>query len=751
MFKLALFLFTHFPAAARQSVGLWVFRWRIGTRFAVLMALAALAAVLLTAAGVRGLGESAQSLQRVYEEHMQPVRTLSQIAQLMLANQHQLELALARTPLDEDATNLYQKQRLNKAAAESIALAIERNYQAIDALWASYLRNGALVGEEKRLAERFAAQRGSYLDNAVKPAVAALRSLDAAQTLRWATSARVLYERTGEDIQTLIALQFDHARSAYETGMQRYEQTRARALWLLPAAMLVLGLLGWWQVRSIIDPLSRVKQVFRRMAQGQLDSHIRIPGRDELSELLGELQQLQSRLAANEQAIHRLAFYDALTELPNRVLLREHIQQALHTGQGRAEHRALLLLDLDHFKTINDTQGHEVGDQFLREMARRLQAQASKPHLVARIGGDEFVVLTGPLDADAPRALEQACALGQRILHALAAPCVLGGQVHHGSASVGLSLFQGGSASLKDLLKRADLAMYQAKNGGRNQVCPFDPAMQTQLEERARLAAALRLALQEKQLHIHLQPQVNHAGHTLGAEALLRWQHPEFGMVPPAQFIPLAETSGLIVPIGLWVLQQTCAQLAQWQGDARTRHLDLSVNVSARQFRQSDFAQQVLHLIDAQRIDATRLVLELTESLVLDDLPDATAKMRRLSARGVRFALDDFGTGYSSLSVLRQLPLHQLKIDRSFVRDAADGAGGTAVVKSILGMANYMGLQVIAEGVETPEQYQALCALQCQQFQGFLFASPMPASAFATWLHQAQASLSPAHPDLAPI
>ncbi len=721
-----------------QGAARWIFRWRIGTRLALMMVLAALVGLWLTASGLRGMQASVGELQRVYAERMTPVRTLSQIAQLMLANQHQLQLALARTP-DGAAGARRPPALLDEDAAQAAALLIERNVQAIDALWHSYAGVLAPDGDETALARRFAEHREDYLRQGMVPALVALRALDHGQILYRAASAGSLYERANADIQALIGWQFERARAIHEEGLQRYQRTRARALWALALTVLVLGLLGWWQICAITEPLRQARQVFARMIQGDWSSPIEVPGRDETSALLAGLRDLQTRLADNEREIEHLIHYDPLTGLPNRRLLREHLARAVEAGRADARQRALMLLDLDNFKTINDTLGHEVGDQYLQQVTQRLQALVRPPHLVARIGGDEFVVVTGALHGERAQALTEALALGESLRAALAAPCHLGatqGAVHHGSTSIGLCLFGAEGASGKELLKRADLAMYQAKAAGRNRLCVFDPQMQTGMAERAALTAALREAVDHRQLALHLQPQVDARGLPVGAEALLRWQHPTLGAVAPARFIPLAESSGLIVPIGQWVLRQACAQLRQWQACEELRHLELAVNVSPRQFQQPDFVAQLLALLDDSGIDATRLVLELTESLVVEDVQDTVDKMRQLHRRGVRFALDDFGTGYSSLALLRQLPLHQIKIDRSFVRDVTHDSGSATIVRTIALLARSLGLQVIAEGIETPAQHRTLLAQRCRFFQGYWFARPMPQVDCLAWLQQ---------------
>ena len=728
-----------------QGIGHHLFsRFRIGTRLAAMMVLAALVSALLATSGIQGLAASNQSLQVVYETRMKPVRTLGQISQLMLANQHQLQVALAQTA-GSPARIILHPDFAGKAVR-----VIENNVAAIDRLWSAYAAT-AKGPLESALAEHFANRREQYLREAVLPALAALRDLDYQDTQRLATKARMLYEQASPEVQALIDLQFDRAHAEYETGVQRYEQTRSLAVGALLLSMAVLGFLGVMLIRSIVHPLRQVSQVFHHIADGRLDTPIIVQGQDEVCAVLADLQVMQQRLSANEEAIHRLAYYDPLTDLPNRRLLRDRIQAALAVSRQDDRHRALLLLDLDNFKTINDTLGHEVGDQYLVEMARRLRQCVQAPHAVARIGGDEFVVLADALSEDETAALAQAQALASDMLAIVAQPCSLAGQVYHGSASIGICLFRNHNASIKDLLRRADAAMYQAKNAGRNGHCLFDPSMQAELEERAALEAALRGAVQAGQLQLHYQVQVGATGRPVGAEVLLRWNHPVHGSVPPSQFIPIAESTGLILPIGAWVLEQSCAQLKAWEHHPRTRSLDLAVNVSARQFRHPDFVDQVRQALTQVGANPARLVLELTESLVLDDLADTVTKMQALQQHGVRFALDDFGTGYSSLAQLKRLPLHHLKIDRSFVQDIVSDPSDAAIVQTIIGMARNLGLNVIAEGVETTAQRQALLNLQCLVFQGYFFGKPLPIERFDQWLEQSPFSPFPAAANTTPV
>ena len=454
----------------------------------------------------------------------------------------------------------------------------------------------------------------------------------------------------------------------------------------------------------------------------------------EITHYVGTLIDITERKAA-ENKIEYLAFYDPLTQLPNRRLFLDRLQHAL-AGCGRNRRKgALLFIDLDNFKILNETSGHDVGDRLLVEVARRLAACVRSGDTVARLGGDEFVVLLENLSENAQEAAAQAKAAGEKILAALARPYTIAGRVRHSTPSIGVTLFADAGDSLDELLKQADIAMYQAKSAGRNTLRFFDPVMQGALAARTVLESELRLGVHDRQFVLHYQPQVDGAGGFIGAEALLRWRHPERGLVAPGEFIPLAEETGLILPIGRWVLQAACLRLKDWAGDARTRDLHLAVNVSARQFRQSDFVDQVRDALEQAGAPAAKLKLELTESLIIDDIEDAIEKMRALKRHGVGFSMDDFGTGYSSLSYLTRLPLDQLKIDRSFVRDLPDSANDAAVVQTIITLARSLGLAVIAEGVETEAQRQFLESHGCPTYQGFLFSPPVDIEQFERLLN----------------
>ena len=444
---------------------------------------------------------------------------------------------------------------------------------------------------------------------------------------------------------------------------------------------------------------------------------------------------ISGRKAAEDEARY-LAFYDALTQLPNRRLLVDRLQQVLVNGAQSGLTTAVLFVDLDNFKTLNDTRGHEVGDLLLKDVAQRLRSCVREQDTVARLGGDEFVVVLQNLSSDAPEAAAQARTLGELILAQLRQPYELAGHEHHFTASIGVTLLNHQRDSVDEVLKQADMAMYRAKDDGRNTLRFFDPDMQQAVNRRALLETELHNGLRRAQFLLLYQPQVDSQGRVTGAEALVRWQHPVQGMVPPSEFIPLAEESGLILPLGHWVMETALRQQARWQQDPLFAHLSLAINVSARQFLQDDFVAQVLALVQQTGANPAQIKLELTESLLLDNVDSVIATMRALKAHGLGFSLDDFGTGYSSLSYLKRLPLDQIKIDQGFVRDVLLDASDAAIARSIIALAGSLGLSVIAEGVETTAHHQFLLAHGCQAFQGYLFGRPLTLEDFESRVRQ---------------
>ena len=451
--------------------------------------------------------------------------------------------------------------------------------------------------------------------------------------------------------------------------------------------------------------------------------------------VLGLVRDITERKQVEKQ-IRDLAYYDPLTRLPNRRLLTDRLGQALAASTRSRQFGALMILDLDHFKSLNDTLGHDMGDQLLAEVAQRLTAGVRQHDTVCRLGGDEFVVMLEALGEDEAHAAAQAETIAEKARFALNQPYALNhkGSGFHSTTSIGLTLFQGQDVAVDMLMKQADVALYQAKEAGRNLVRFFNPAMQATINSRMAMEAALHQALDKGEFRLHYQPQIDQDGGLIGAEALLRWFPVGGDPVLPDAFIPLAEETGLILPIGKWVLDTACAQLKAWEGDLRTRFLQMSVNVSARQFHQPDFVDMVRHSVVASGIDPARLKLELTESVVLDNVDVVVSRMLQLNALGVRFCLDDFGTGYSSLSYLKRLPLDQVKIDQSFVRDVTEDLNDAAIVRAIMAMSRSLGLQVIAEGVETQAQRDFLLQNQCLAYQGFLFCEPVPIEAWGRLL-----------------
>jgi len=439
-----------------------------------------------------------------------------------------------------------------------------------------------------------------------------------------------------------------------------------------------------------------------------------------------------------ERHIHQLAFYDVLTHLPNRRLLQERVLQSMAVSARSGQHAALILLDLDNFKKLNDSKGHDAGDRLLREVARRLQTCVREGDTVARWGGDEFVLMLDGLSTSPQEAAERAESVAEKIRSALNEPYQLGEYAHHISPSIGVVMLRGHGENIESLFKYADIAMYQAKQAGRNTIRFYDPGMQAIIDARLELENELERALAGDQLRLYYQLQVDARHRPLGAEVLMRWQHPQRGLVSPAEFIPLAEETGQIVAMGSWALREACLQLKAWQQDAQTCDLTLAVNVSARQFRTAEFVPLVQRILLETGVKPSRLKLELTESTVLENVEETIEKMRELKLLGISFSMDDFGTGYSSLQYLKRLPLDQIKIDQSFVRDIASDPNDAAIVQTIIAMTEALGLNVIAEGVETVEQEQFLNLRGCHAYQGYFFGKPMPLVDFESRLREAK-------------
>ena len=448
-----------------------------------------------------------------------------------------------------------------------------------------------------------------------------------------------------------------------------------------------------------------------------------------------------SLLKEAQAKVHNLAFFDPLTQLPNRRLLLDRLHRAVASSARRKTCGAVLQIDLDHFKLLNETEGHEVGDQLLLDVARRLMGCVRDQDSLAHQGGDDFIVILEDLGHEVHEAVTRAEMVAEKILQTLREPYQLGAIAYTSQASVGVAVFHAQDDSAEEVLKRADTAMYRAKADGRNTVRFFDPAMQAALEQRLKLELELRQALPSHELQLYYQAQVDSVGRVVSAEALIRWVHPVRGLVSPVQFIPLAEESGLILPIGIWVLETACAQLKEWEKKELTRELKLAVNVSARQFRQADFVALTRNIVEQSGIDPRYLKLEMTESMVIDNVADTIEKMHQLKALGLTFSMDDFGTGYSSLAYLKRLPLDQLKIDQSFVRDISHDPNDAAIVQTIITMGNTLGMNVIAEGVETQEQLNFLRLHGCATYQGYLFSRPVPLADFERLLER-KASLS---------
>jgi diguanylate cyclase (GGDEF)-like protein len=496
--------------------------------------------------------------------------------------------------------------------------------------------------------------------------------------------------------------------------------------------------------QQLVDPAAFLKKVHKLQAHPDISSFDILGFKDDLVlEQYSHPQRLDEQIVGRvwsfrdvterektHAEIHRLAFHDALTMLPNRRLLTDRLQHALAAGARSGHFGAVLLIDLDNFKTLNDTLGHDKGDLLLQQVAQRLVTCVRAGDTVARLGGDEFVVILEGLNENPVEAATQTETVGDKVLATLSQPYLLAGHENRSTPSIGITLFGSQQTSIEELLKQADLAMYQSKTAGRNTLRFFDPQMQAMVADRAALEVELRAAVRQQQFVLYYQPQAVGAGRLTGSEALVRWQHPQRGMVLPAEFISLAEETGLILPLGLWVLETACTQLARWADQPSMAHLSLAVNVSANQLHQDDFVDQVLTVLARTGARPQRLKLELTESLLVSNVENTIAKMAALKAHGVGFSMDDFGTGYSSLSSLKRLPLGQLKIDQGFVRGILIDPNDAAIAKMVIALAESMGLAVIAEGVESEAQRDFLARLGCQAYQGYLFSRPLPLDEF---------------------
>lgn len=490
--------------------------------------------------------------------------------------------------------------------------------------------------------------------------------------------------------------------------------------------------------KEISGPITRMQETAARIAKGEYESRAYVDGPKEVADVARQFNTMLDALshsrvvqAEREAEIHQLAFYDLLTGLANRRLLVQHIAAMSKAAKEADQIGAIMYIDLDHFKNVNDAYGHQAGDHFLKAVAHRLQGIQNDKDMLSRLGGDEFVYVAASLGTSQEAAASAALTLGGRIQHLLQKQFDLDGFRCTASASIGITLFPKIGDTSEILLHEADIAMYQVKQKGRNDVVLFESWMRQKLTARLATESDLQHAIVRNQLALYIQPQVDIAGKVTGAEALLRWNHPDRGLVSPAMFIPLAEQSNLIIQIGRWILFQGCA--AQVAANATRAGLPLSINISPRQFRHPGFIDDVRDAIAETNADPAMLILEITEGVLIEDIEGTIERIKELVEMGVRFSIDDFGTGYSSLAYLKRLPLYELKIDKSFIKDTPGDASDTAIVKSIVGVAKHLGLHVVAEGVETQAQVDFLSGIGCTGLQGNLFAKPMPLDAWLKW------------------
>ncbi|WP_423187656.1 putative bifunctional diguanylate cyclase/phosphodiesterase [Alishewanella sp. d11] len=580
-------------------------------------------------------------------------------------------------------------------------------YQENSLLWHGYINDITAMKQHELALAEYASQHREIVDN-ILDAIITIDQSGLIATFSQAATKIFGYqaaEVVGKNISILMP---EPDRSAHDRYMQRYHATGEPRV------------IGTSRETYAQHKNGRIFPIELRIARiEQAESY----------KFIGMIRDLSERKRA-ELLIEQLAFYDPLTQLPNRRLLKQRLSQALDSCKQHLNQGAVLYIDLDNFKHLNDSLGHGTGDQLLRQVATRLEQNVRQVDTVARLGGDEFIILLSHLSADLPAAIQQAKAIAEKIRFVLNQPFTLTDLRYVSSPSIGITLFSNANNSIDELLQQADLAMYQAKAAGKNQICLFDVSMQERASSRTQLESALRQAISKQQLQLYFQGLHDQQGSLIGAEVLLRWFHPELGAINPAVFIPIAEDSGLISEIGSWVLEQACQQLALWHEQMPELQLKLSINISARQFHHDGFLPQVISTLMRYRKLCHALQFELTESILVSRVAEVVTKMHKLQYYGVTFALDDFGTGYSSLSYLKRLPLALLKIDRSFIHDLLHDPNDAAIASTIIALSKALGLEVIAEGVETQAQRDALAELGCFLYQGFYFSKPLAADDF---------------------